>query len=622
MKYIKLIIKAKKRNEGEVWTQPSGRVVTKKAGKIIPFHAITSGDHHTDDKVIDKYPSKKSSNSQFLYQVKQGRGESTRYVKYKTKEAYEKDYPNGPKKGHVILNPVLAGVDNVKESKKIIKEINKKQTSKGQEIIRTGTSVVAEYMGKTIHGKVVGTKSIGKKGAETKGAATHYIIEYTKAEQSTGDERGKKSREKTLTINVSKDKVRRQSSPRKERSLLESDKAEQEKLAKKMTAKLSGALTRLSARDSQEFHDKAKELIGDFWDKKNPIHKIVAKKVAAIVAGMTAKGQNPLADLSHKNLMEIGLTGVYQAILDYNPEKGANIKTFLQSDKVKDYITTELKDALMIERGVIHKMSYDTKKAVALMKQLKDEMGSTLEGVENKDIINEYEKRYGNKKKLNLKKILDLAGTRRVSNIVDSMDESGEINITDRQASTVKTPETVMLEEEKMNALPKKMEAAMKGRLPGGVSAKTVADIMQYRYRVDESTTGKGVYGERSIYYNNPSNADDVAGKRLSYTQDAAGNPVRSWEEVAKRYGISTTQAERLFNHGSTALREALKENDQNAKELVTMMFNKSKEWRRKDFSEWLIKSKQKQSRTIQAQRMLYVAIGNQPFAANADGKL
>lgn len=30
------ILKAKKRNEGEVWTQPSGRKVTKKNGKIIP----------------------------------------------------------------------------------------------------------------------------------------------------------------------------------------------------------------------------------------------------------------------------------------------------------------------------------------------------------------------------------------------------------------------------------------------------------------------------------------------------------------------------------------------------------------------------------------------------------
>lgn len=30
------ILKAKKRNEGEVWTQPSGRKVTKKNGKIVP----------------------------------------------------------------------------------------------------------------------------------------------------------------------------------------------------------------------------------------------------------------------------------------------------------------------------------------------------------------------------------------------------------------------------------------------------------------------------------------------------------------------------------------------------------------------------------------------------------
>lgn len=30
------ILKAKRRNEGETWTQPSGRKVTKKNGKIVP----------------------------------------------------------------------------------------------------------------------------------------------------------------------------------------------------------------------------------------------------------------------------------------------------------------------------------------------------------------------------------------------------------------------------------------------------------------------------------------------------------------------------------------------------------------------------------------------------------
>ncbi len=542
---MKYLLKARARNEGEVWTQPSGRVVTKKKGIIVP--------------VASPRPQRKTE-------------------------------------------------DN--ESKKEKKQPKERKTNQGKEIIRTGTPVVAEYRGKEIHGKVVGTKSIGKKGTETQGAATHYIIEYKKAEQSTGDERGAKGREKLLTINVNKDKVRRKATARKERTRLEADDVSQERLAKQLSSKVSGALTRLSAKDSQEFHDKAKELIGNFWDNKNPIHKVVAKKVASVVAGMTARGMNPMADLSHKNLMEVGLSGVYQAILDYNPEKGATLKTFLQSDKVKDYITTELKDALMVERGVIHKMSWDTKKAVALMKQLKDEMGQSIEGLENKEIIHEYEKRYGNKKNLNLKKVLDLVGTRRVSNIVESMDESGEISHTDRQASTVKTPEEVVLGAEKMNALPKKMESAMKGRLPKGVSAKAVADIMQYRYRIDESTTGKGVYGERSIYYKNPSDAAAVEGKRLSYTQDKDGSPVRSWEEVAKRYGTSKAEAEALFNHGAAALKTALKENDKNAKELVSMMFNKSKEWRRKDLREWLMKSNKNRTVIIRAQRMLFSIIG------------
>jgi hypothetical protein len=31
------IMKARKRNDGETWTQPSGRKVTKRGGKIIPL---------------------------------------------------------------------------------------------------------------------------------------------------------------------------------------------------------------------------------------------------------------------------------------------------------------------------------------------------------------------------------------------------------------------------------------------------------------------------------------------------------------------------------------------------------------------------------------------------------
>jgi hypothetical protein len=85
---------------------------------------------------------------------------------------------------------------------------------------------------------------------------------------------------------------------------------------------------------------------------------------------------------------------------------------------------------------------------------------------------------------------------------------------------------------------------------------------------------------------------------------------VRSWEEVAKRYGTSKAEAEALFNHGAAALKTALKENDKNAKELVSMMFNKSKEWRRKDLREWLMKSNKNRTVIIRAQRMLFSIIG------------
>jgi hypothetical protein len=44
------ILKARKRNDGEVWTQPSGRKVTKKNGKIIPVKEVKNKQEEPEKK--------------------------------------------------------------------------------------------------------------------------------------------------------------------------------------------------------------------------------------------------------------------------------------------------------------------------------------------------------------------------------------------------------------------------------------------------------------------------------------------------------------------------------------------------------------------------------------------
>lgn len=476
----------------------------------------------------------------------------------------------------------------LKEKVEPYKKTKKKPVKKKAEgIMRKGTAVKFIYRGKNIYGKVIGTKSEGKKGQIIKKAVTHYHIEY-----NLGDKKNvrvvslKKIKSKVQQKWIKKEDVEREKPARKQLSKMAQDKALKEREEKNIAKKLHAAQKRLIDKDNVEFKTKVLDIMGGeqgLKDPESPINKIIAKRVYEMVGKFYERGIDPFQDLNRKDLLEAGLVGVFDAVLDWNPTK-SKLTTFLQSDKAKDYIKNAINDALYVERQQFHKMSPDYKLGLFKLKQVKENMIKEHDkDPDVKDLIKEYRLVYGKKiSDRTLSKWANMLKNKRVKNIIEATDERGELDLLeDVVHSKYKTPEEAYLEKEKME----RFHAAILNVLPN----KNQRHALMLRYRIDESTTGKGMFGEESQYYTRE--MEDVS-KYIGKGNLGKTPEYRNYSEIAKILKLKTfVEAQRLVENAIKTLQKEHEKGNPNLKELEDVMLNKSFEEKRDFIRLYLFKS-------------------------------
>jgi len=436
--------------------------------------------------------------------------------------------------------------------------------------LRKGLRIMFQYRGKQYEGKIINSKSVGKKGKEVKKAKTHYQIEWNPAKQTAS--KIKKVKDEIRKAWIKRENIQRKSEARKQISLLAQDEQAQEKVEKKLGKKLDEVFTRMNVRDDIEFQQKVLDHMGNLNDPKNPVVRVVAKRAREITTNMLERGMNPYADMTHKQIQEAALVGVFDAILDWNPKR-ANLSTFLMSDYTKDYVKNAINDALSVERQQFHKMSPEAKLTIFKLKGLQDNMKEALGRDPTKDEIEkEFMTVYGNAK-FNIKKMIGMTRNRRVKNIIENTDSQGELDLIDNIQSHYKTPEDAFLEKEKME----RFHAAMQKIMPDAKERQAVF----LRYRMDESTTGKGVFGQESSYYDRKDTEDISKVKGKAYT--AKDPHFRNFDEIAKTMGLKNkVEAQKLVERAIKKAQEKAKAGHESTKELQDAMMYKSFEFEEK----------------------------------------
>lgn len=101
--YLELL-KAKKRNDGETWTQPSGRKVTKKNGKIVPV-AEGGNNKKEKDSTTEKTKLKES------------------YKNYKLMKDIESEIDSNPKAPISISDKGMKMVEKIQNKKEFAKKV-------------------------------------------------------------------------------------------------------------------------------------------------------------------------------------------------------------------------------------------------------------------------------------------------------------------------------------------------------------------------------------------------------------------------------------------------------------------------------------------------------------------
>lgn len=450
---------------------------------------------------------------------------------------------------------------------------------KQPDIIRKGTKVNIEYLGKKYEGKVLSTKSVGRKGELVQKAATHFEVEFTKKGHPTDLRKFEKD-----TKWIPAEKVERKSLARKGKSKKEQELIREEKDKKKLSQKIKGAIEKLNVRNDFEYQAKVANMLGDLKDKNNQYRRIVVDKAHKIISDMEQKGMNPYSAMTHENIIMSGLSGIFEALLTWNPEKG-KLSTYLQSDKVKDHISKAINESLAIERQQFHKMSPDLKLAIMRIKSIDEDLTASLGKRPRMDEMKaEYERIFGPIKKFDFNKLVSTSRNKRVSNMVKDINQSGEIDIISSAISPIKGPEKTYLEKEKMAEFHK---------ILGKLVTPVQAQALLLRFRVDETTTGKGVFGEESPYYTQE--APDISKfeglKDVSKRED-----LRNYDEISNIFaknGIKITKNEikKQIQEAQDKIRNDYESGNPEAKRFLEVGLNKSYSEKRKFLENHLLKS-------------------------------
>jgi hypothetical protein len=461
-----------------------------------------------------------------------------------------------------------------------------KPEKKPRGTMRKGTNVKFTNRGKVTYGKVIGTKSIGAKGKEVQKAVTHYNVEFDLASKKNHPASSlKKVKSKIQTRWIKKDEVEREKPSRTYRGKLKQDDAEKEREEKNIAKKLDRAKKRLMARNDIEFQTKVLDIMGGengLKDPKNPLNIIISKRINSIVNNMYERGIDPYQNLSRDELHEAGLSGVFESILDWN-EKKSKLTTFLESNLAKDYIKNSINNALYTERQQFHRMSPDYKLALFKFKQIKENLKKDKEKEPStKEIIDEYRSVYGKKiGESTLKKFALMLRNQRVSNVIENTDAEGQLDLIDNINSHYKTPEEIYLEKEKMETF----HSAITRLLP----EKKERQALLLRFRIDETTTGKGMYGQESKYYTEKANdVSQYEGK----TKIGKTPEYRNYSEIAKLLNLKTSvEAQRYVEGAIRKIKEEHEKGNEDVQELENIMMNKSFEQKRDFIRLYLFKS-------------------------------
>lgn len=705
------LIKAAAANIGEIRHRKTGthqktgknkwqRVKKGRDGKWVKFEG-KKGKRKESDKpapktgtgigyIIDKNPSKLSIKSPIYYQVKVEGG----YKKYLNKDSYNKDFPKGPEKGHVLINQnhpdhlrinpdaiyiqangksykskedfdksgILPGYGQVQkhldrkrqnirkkggnpnyqldklkgikgnikadfshpqwhpsaeekknanirmylgvekeyqEYRSKIRETHLKEklarrgelSGKSKTIkavipvpkIRKGTTVKFKHQGKEYEGKVIESHSLGKTGkTQAKKSSTHYDIEYTKMGTATD----LRTPQKTIAKKVNAENVERKSKGRIKKGKIQQESEKEVKEKKEIENKLKKyekTYEKFDAKDDLDFQNKISDLLGDWKDKDNPYRKLLAKKAQKIIVGMESRGLNPKADMTFQEIADSGMVGMFEALQNWKPEKG-NLLTYLNSVEGNRYIEGSINEALKIEKNQFHALDPETKLAIVNIKQISDMLRQNLDkNPTMSQIKDEYIKQYG-KPKHDLSKMIEISRNKRVRTMMQSLKDSGAVDLIENIHSPYKGPEQTYFEKEKMERF---------HDLLGKLVSPLEGAVLKLRHRVDEWTTGKGVFGEESPYHEKkPSLSPGITGKETVKKEVDE----RNYREIAgiltkKGVKISTGAVEQAVKNARQKVRDKFEEGDQDAKDLLNVMLNKSYRERRKYLENYLMKS-------------------------------
>lgn len=509
-----------------------------------------------------------------------------------------------------------------------IKNIAELERIKDAGNIKKGTSVKFLLGGKVVVGKVVNAAAFNAQGQPLKNkAATHFKIQY-----QTGEKGGNKE------ITLTKDKIEK--AEKKKVRKTKSEVSEQKEIRRKESEHrtLEEAKKRLGVKSDPEFQKKVLELMSGehgLQSYANPINKFLSRKVEKIVGDWGANGslqtmRGPdgrlyVQDLSHGDLMDAARVGVFEAIMDYDPKKGSLIQ-FIGSDKTEHFIKNALKESLAIERGRIDTLSQEGRTMIANLKWAEEAFRVAHEGRRptNAELIDAYKHQFPQehetnqkKQKYNYDKMIDRMRRSKVSNVIRSSqpgDEGGEVDLLDQVHSPFKTPEDVAMEKVQMSDMRTNLHNALRdsyaktGHKNPEAAARIAAKAMMLRHRVDESTTGMGVFGEESPYY------DTTKEQARKYEQQYKGKTTgkdphtRNVKEVASLVGISPQKTEALIDDAMQRIRDQYKTGNEHATKLFNQFFRKSFQQKLSEMKGYMLKSLFPEKRDVAAEHQLLKA--------------
>lgn len=499
--------------------------------------------------------------------------------------------------------------------------------------IKKGTEVKFILNGKVMVGKVLHAAGYSAAGELLQNKAnTHFKIEYNTA-QDTANKGGVKKE-----IVLTRDKIEIASNKNRNKKPKEEVRVQQEIRRKESDERLiDSAKRRLGARSDAEFQKKILDLLAGehgIESGKNPINQFLERKIEGIVGSWGASGslktmRGPdgklyVSDMTHADLLHSARVGVYHAVLDYDPSKGKLIQ-FIGSDKTEHYVKEALKNALAMERGRTDNMDQSGRTLIMHLKR-SEELFHGINGRKptSQELIETFRHSYPDLDAQNTKRqsydLEDLVRHMKRTKVANyTTDEGGnEIDMLEQVHSPFKSPESVAIEKVQMGEFRKNLYHTLKdsyeksGHKNPEKQALLAAHAMQLRYRVDESTTGQGTFGEESPYYKEATPDRARAYEKQYKGKTSAGavhiegtkyDGMRTFTDVGRILGKTPKEIERVIEDATSRVRNQFVAGHEPAVALKNQFFGKSYEKLSDQIHSYMLKSLFPEKRDIYAEK-------------------